>query len=88
MSLKPKKIKNLEKEIPEIISRDIEELNHLTDEDLLSLWDFFKFLVTEVPDGANMVFVTGRDSLIAEHREILAEKFGIIIEIAGELMAG
>lgn len=88
MALKPKKIKNLKKEIPDIIRRDVEELNHLSDEDLLSLWTFFKFMITEVDKGDDMIFVTKIDSIIGKNARILEKKYGIKIEYLSTFIAG
>lgn len=87
MSLKPKKVKNLEKEIPEIVKRDIEEINELSDEELMSVWSFFKFLITDT--GKDEVrFLTPRGSVIGKYKDILMKKTKIKIEIMEEFMAG
>lgn len=87
MSLKQKKIKDI-KEMPKIIKRDIEELNRLSDEDLMSLFVFFKFLITDIKKENDVIFLTKRGSIIANHRAILLHKYGIKIKLAEEFLAG
>ena len=70
--------------LKKIINRDIAELNHLSDKDLISLWSFFKFLSTDAKD---LVFLTEDDSIIYRNREVLRKK-GIKIFTMSEFARG
>lgn len=73
MPIKTRKVKDLEKEIPIIIKRAVLEINNLSDEDIISLWDFFKYLLTiqNQKGKEKIVFVTRPDSIIGQHRKQL-----------------
>jgi hypothetical protein len=56
--------------LAKLINRDVAELNHLTDDDLLSLWCLFKAICTP-PDDENegTTFITMETSIIWKNRE-------------------
>ena len=89
--LEPKELKKKDftkKGIKKLINRTLEEINHLSDNDLISIWSFFKFLITDIPDNADaVIFVTPTNSLIYQNKEILEKKYGIKIMAQERMMA-
>ena len=62
-----------------LINRDIEEINHLTNEDLLSLWSFFKYLLSPCPKEDKKLFLTKKESIIWKNKEDLEKNLYIKI---------
>jgi hypothetical protein len=62
-----------------LINRDLEEINHLSNEDLLSLWSFFKYLLAPCPDDDKKLFLTKKNSIIWQHKETLEKNHYIKI---------
>jgi len=71
--------------LKKLISRDVEELNHLSDKDLMSLWSFFKFLITE-QESEPIIFCTPSDSIIYQYREVLQRNTNLQIRSPDEIM--
>ena len=71
-----------DKGLKAIINRDVFEINHLCDEDIISLWSFFKFLVTKDDEK---VFVTKMGSIIWKYREELS-KHNVKIKTVEEML--
>jgi hypothetical protein len=54
-----------------IINRDIDEFNGVSDNDLLSIYSFFKFLIADVDD---LAFLTPDNTIVAKYRDVLGKK--------------
>jgi hypothetical protein len=72
-----------DKGLKSLVNRNIDELNQLSDEDIISLWSFFKYLL--IQDQKNLVFATQKDSIIWKNKEAL-EKHKVKIENVEEIM--
>jgi hypothetical protein len=69
-----------------LINRDIKEINKLSEQDLISLWSFFKCLCTD-SGGEDIMFVTNRNSLIHRNKKILERNTKTKIELTEKMMA-
>lgn len=89
--IKAKNKKELRKKIIETIDNDLREIHECGVDEMLSVWSFFKFLVSvpEMEEGESMIFVTRKDSMIGRHRKELHQKCrDIEIKFMEELVAG
>jgi hypothetical protein len=72
-----------DKGLKSLINRDLSEINHLSDQDIISLWSFFKYLLIE--DQEDLVFMTEKDSIIYKNKEAL-EKHNVRIKNVEEML--
>ena len=68
-----------------LVKRDIEEINKLSDNDLISIVSFFKFLILDKDE--EMVFATSRESIIGKHKQQLKKNHNIDVQFIEELVA-
>jgi hypothetical protein len=72
-----------------IIKRDISEISSLPNDDIISLWSFFKFLITDMDEKEEPIaFVTQENSIIYRFKDILERKYNIKIIGMKKLIAG
>ena len=70
-----------------LIHREIEDLNGISDEELMCIFSFFKFLIAETPKDDEKAFMTNRHSIVAKFKDRL-EATKIKIVFIEEVMAG
>jgi hypothetical protein len=71
--------------LKKVINREVSELNAVSDRDLLSVWSFFKFLITQ-NDDKEIIFVTPDNSISAKYGAVLSKNTGIKIMLMSELV--
>lgn len=70
-----------DKELQEEADLEFMEIEKLTERDIISLYDFFQYLISNEQQKR---FVTTSESLVAKHRKVLKEKHNCNI-IVGDL---
>jgi hypothetical protein len=69
--------------IIKLINRDLEEINSLSDRDLISIYDFFKALCSN-----DIIFVTQTDSIVWGNKKELEKNTKIKIKTMKQIIAG
>jgi len=58
----------------------IDEIENLSPRDMISLWGFFKMLMSDTKSKEGNVYITNGDSIIYEHREAIEKNTNIKIQ--------
>lgn len=89
---KAKSRKEFAKECLESIENDLKEIDGIGVEEVLSVWAFFKYLISEPPElekGDRKVFVTPRTSIIYQNKDLLEKNCkNVEIRTMEEMVAG